>query len=201
MGCSMNEKVRIVVALFAGMLVLFSSVKCMYFLGEVTGVEIYTRFDEPITVGPGAYDWEESGSLSLVGLIGAVIGWLVSVRVGMAIFYRDIRGGVSAERNAKFIAWLMGLLAFLVFSVLEAMALAPLELETGIISFVRILLQVAAASSIWWALRQWYRNALQRIAEDVQRRQERINKMKTVMSEEGVSAEQAAAKLKARGEW
>ena len=114
---------RIYIAWFVGILLLFLMILLTDTLSQLLGFTTYIDYGETITVQRNRYyDEEISGHHTSIGIFFIFISFVVAIRGGMAVNLGKINGGVSKKNNFQPLLigcalLLYGLVGHLIFSV------------------------------------------------------------------------------------
>jgi len=113
---------------------------------------MWIDFGETVTVtrgsGPTAYDEEIDGESTTPATVLYALALMIAARIGMWIYNGKPNGGMSAQGELQFRAWLFGLTSFgAVSTALEIAVSDPL---------VHNLLEIAVAAAVAWCCYKWY---------------------------------------------
>jgi hypothetical protein len=85
---------------------------------KIAEIPTYIDFGETITVtrGSGRYSYEEEidGTSTTAGILIMIFSLMIASRIGMAILYKSISGGLNEKSHVEFNAWFLGLSLMLV---------------------------------------------------------------------------------------
>lgn len=93
------------------------------------GVVTYIAFDEPILVSHRYYDEEIYGDMIGLGTAILILSLMLGARSGMAIYEGNLSGGLDNKSRIQFKAWLIGVLAFGVLTLLSYYILSDMNAE------------------------------------------------------------------------
>lgn len=157
----MEKKENVAAAWLAGLACLIALHYAFQRFAEEVGLVLWTELAAPVTHGVGVASYEADAGWSTYGFVSSILSLMISIRVGMAVWAKDIRGGVGREGNVIWLAWLMGTTAYLAYFTLLKLSLdhSPLG-EIPAIGMLTFALDGAALCWIAWAMYKWATNYL-----------------------------------------
>lgn len=122
-------------------------------LGRSIGVPVLIQLDEPILISRYGDDSLEDSVTTTFGYCVIAISAMLASRVGMAIRSGTLKGGVSAQGEIEFFAWLIGIIMLSICSALLFLAFRHTRNELA--HFLRIALELGAIIWIAWTMKAW----------------------------------------------
>lgn len=121
------------------------------------GVTAYVDFGEThtITYGSGRYSYEDevSGAFTAAGYAINFLTLMFAVRIGMAIYHKNINGGISPKGNIDFLVWaagiaLYGVVGSIIYAVFQ-------DTDSDFLHITGNLLELSLIGGIFYFGRIW----------------------------------------------
>jgi hypothetical protein len=116
------------------------------------GLVTYIDFGETVVFEHRYYDQESEGAYTGFGWALMILTAMFSVRIGLAVYHGNWRGGVPRKSEIDFLAWVYGLLAFALFAALLDYVLGH---EPGIAQTAKYLLHLGVIALLAKVMYDW----------------------------------------------
>lgn len=126
---------------------------------KAIGVTTWVEFSESVTIryGSGAEN-EIDSAFTSPSQAFHLLSIMMGVRVGMAIFYKSLNGGLTSKQQIEYNVWFLSILTYAIVTTL-------LALFFGSNSFLSFIIEIISLVVIFFSFRKW-RARLLSLAKD-----------------------------------
>jgi hypothetical protein len=147
-----RTKSRLTVSWIVGILTFVALDSLKVFFTDALGIVTYVDFGELVTFENRYYEEELSGVATGIGYSLMIVSIMFAVRVGMAVYKSDWRGGVSQKGEVDFSTCIYGLITY---SILAYMLDIGFGYKNGFHQTVRNIVEFSLTAGLVYLLFQW----------------------------------------------
>lgn len=139
---------------------LYASIRLIL---NALGVETHIEYDEPVVrhYGRGVEE-EVSDSVTPAGMFAMMLSAMIGARLGMALYHRELSGGLDDRQRVEFRAWFVGFVTMAAVDSVLSLARGHFD-DDWYVDYGFAILLLAAAVGTFFFIKKWRDEKLRRL--------------------------------------